>query len=191
LKRVLRVILVRLVSFSIVVCFHAASVFAAITIGVASYGEKCNGVTDDRSAIQNALKAAYAAGGGTVTLPDSTCLLNSFAASSHPWIFYNLHIPSSVTLQGTAGSKLLQGPNGRQLIGNIPGASYIENTVVAVGNDFASIHFQNVGVFYNLNSSTVGSPLLPSLRPLRQLISQSATTSRCTSTRMVTYYPPR
>ena len=66
-----------------------------------------------------------------------------------------------LTLQGTAGSKLLQGPNGMQLIDNIPGASYIENTVVAVGSDFASIHFQNVGVFYSLNASTVGSPLLP------------------------------
>ena len=93
-----------------------------------------------------------------MTLPGSTCLLNSFAPSSHPWIFYNLHIPSNVTLQGTAGSKRLQGPNGRQLIGNIPGASYIENTVVAVGNDFASIHYRNVGVFYSLNASTLGSP---------------------------------
>ena len=191
MKRVPRVILVRLVSFSIVVCFHAASVFVAIIIGVASYGEKCNGVTDDRSAIQNALNAAYAAGGGTVTLPGSTCLLNSFAPSSHPWIFYNLHIPSNVTLQGTAGPKRLQGPNGRQLIGNIPGASYIENTVVAVGNDFASIHYQNVGVFYSLNASTVGSPSVTLSAAAQAANFAVATTSRCTSTRMMTYYRPR
>jgi hypothetical protein len=93
-----------------------------------------------------------------VTLPGSTCLLNSFAPSSHPWQFYNLHIPSNVTLQGVTGSKLLQGPGGRQSLGNIPGATWIGNTVVTVGNDYATIHFQNVSTFYNLNAMTVGSP---------------------------------
>jgi hypothetical protein len=157
MKHISRIILVGVVLFSIVAGFHRPSVFAATTISVASYGATCDGVSDDTSAIQAALDAAAAAGGGTVTLPNSACLLNSFAPSSHPWIFYNLHIPSNVTLQGTTGSELLQGPNGRQLIGNIPGAGYVENTVVAVGNDFASIHFQNVGAFYNLNATTVGS----------------------------------
>ena len=158
MKRVSPIVPLGLVSFSLFVGFHGASAFAATTISVASYGAQCDGVTDDTAAIQNALNAAAAAGGGTVTLPGTTCLLNSFAPSSHPWQFYNLHIPSNVTLQGVSGSKLLQGPGGRQSLGNIPGATWIGNTVVTVGNDYATIHFQNVSTFYNLNAMTVGSP---------------------------------
>jgi hypothetical protein len=133
---------------------------AATTVGVASYGAQCDGVTDDTSAIQAALDATAAAGGGTVTLPSSTCLLNSFAPTSHPWAFYNLHIPSGVTLQGVIGSKLLQGPGGRQSISNVRGATSIGNTVVTVGNNPAVIQFQNNGNggFYSLQPMTVGSP---------------------------------
>ena len=95
-----------------------------------------------------------------MTLPGSTCLLNSFAPSSHPWDFYNLHVPSGVTLQGVIGSKLLQGPGGRQSINNIPGATSIGNTVVTVGNNYAVNTFQSSanGGFYSLQAMTVGSP---------------------------------
>jgi hypothetical protein len=159
-QQVSRVIPLGLASFTLLVGFPGAAASAATTINVASHGAKCNGVTDDRAAIQSALNAAAAAGGGTVTLPGSTCLLNSFAPSSHPWQFYNLHIPSNVTLQGAIGSKLLQGPGGRESIGNVPGAAWIINTVVAVGNDYATIQFQNGGNggFYSLQAMTVGSP---------------------------------
>ena len=155
-----RSVLVALLSLDIAVAFHGACASAATMIRVASYGAKCNGVTDDRAAIQSALNAAAAAGGGTVPLPGSTCLLNSFAPSSHPWQFYNLHIPSNVTLQGVAGSKLLQGPGGRQSISKIPGATWVSNTVVTVGNNYATIQFQNSGNggFNRLQAMTVGSP---------------------------------
>jgi hypothetical protein len=160
MKLIWRIVLAGLVSLDIAVTFQGASTSAAISTSVAGYGAQCDGVTDDRAAIQSALNAAAAAGGGTVTLPSSTCLLNSFAPSSHPWQFYNLHIPSNVTLQGVAGSKLLQGPGGRQSISNIRGAALILNTVIAVGNDYATIHFQNSGNggFYSLQAMTVGSP---------------------------------
>jgi hypothetical protein len=64
--------------------------------------------------------------------------LDSFAPSSLPWSFYDLHIPSNVTLQGVTGSKLLQGPGGRQNISQVPGATAISNTVIAVGNNYPS-----------------------------------------------------
>jgi hypothetical protein len=149
-----------LVSLNIAVVFQGDSAPAATTISVASYGAQCDGVTDDRSAIQAALDAAAAAGGGTVTLPRSTCLLNSFAPSSHPWGFYNLHVPSGVTLQGVTGSKLLQGPGGRQSIGNVPGATSIGNSVLTVGTNYGVVQFQNSGNggFYSLQAMTVGSP---------------------------------
>jgi polygalacturonase len=154
MKLISRTVLVGLVSLNIAVAFQGAS------LSVATYGAQCDRVTDDRAAIQAALDAAAAAGGGTVTLPGSTCLLNSFAPSSHPWDFYNLHVPSGVTLQGVTGSTLLQGPGGRQSISNIPRATWIENTVITVGNDYATIHFQHSGNggFYSLQAMTVGSP---------------------------------
>jgi hypothetical protein len=49
-----------------------------------------------RVVLEGRLNAAAAAGGGTVTLRNSTCLLNSFAPSSHPGAFYNLHVPFGV-----------------------------------------------------------------------------------------------
>jgi hypothetical protein len=157
MKLISCIVLVGLVSFSIAVAFHGASAFATTTISVASYGAKCDGMTDDTAAIQAALNAAATAGGGTVTLPGSTCLLDSFLPSSFGWDFYNIHIPSGVTLRGVANSKLLQGPNGRQLIGNVPGARDIDNCVVAVGNDFQSVHFSKNGPFYQLNGITAGN----------------------------------
>jgi hypothetical protein len=161
MKQIYRSGLAGLVSLNIAVAFQGASASAATTISVAAYGAQCDGVTDDTAAIQSALNAAAAAGGGTVTLPGSTCLLNSFAPSSHPWGFYNLHIPSGVTLQGVIGSKLLQGPGGRQNISQVPGATSISNTVLTVGNNYATIQFQNSGSnggFYSLQAMIVGSP---------------------------------
>jgi hypothetical protein len=149
-----RTVLVGLASLNIAVAFQGAS------ISVASYGAQCDGVADDTAAIQAALNAEAAAGGGTVTLPNSICLLNSFTPSSHPWSFYNLHVPSGVTLQGVPGSTLLQGPGGRQSLGNVSGATWIGNTVVTVGTNYSVVQFQNSGNggFYSLQAMTIGSP---------------------------------
>jgi hypothetical protein len=169
MKLIFRIVLVGLVSLNIAVTFQGASASAATTISVATYDAKCDGVTDDRAAIQSALNAAAAAGGGTVTLPGSTCLLNSFEPEIHPWHFYNLKIPSSVTLQGTTGSKLLQGPGGRQLISKIPGAQWVANLVVLAGNQCSYNSFQ-VGPFYNLEAMTVASPTVTLQTPSQSSI---------------------
>ena len=54
----------------------------------------------------------------------------------------------------------MQGPGGRQSIGKIPGAAWITNTVVTVGNNYAVVTFQSSGNggFYSLQAMTVGSP---------------------------------
>lgn len=64
---------------------------ALSTYSVTSYGAKGDGSTDDTAAIQAAINAAYAAGGGVVYLPvpDEYYLLES-----------NLDIPAGVSLQG-------------------------------------------------------------------------------------------
>src|SRR5215469_3936499 len=158
MKLIRRVVLVGLVSLNITFAFQGASALAATTISVATYGAKCDGTTDDTAAIQAALNAAAAAGGGTVTLPGATCLLNSSNRSGHPWFFYNLRIPSGVTLQGTTGSKLLQGPNGRHA--RVSGGNEVRNTVLAVGNNYAIIRFSHnpPGGFYPLQAIAAGSP---------------------------------
>jgi hypothetical protein len=131
----------------------SAPVWAA---SVAQYGAKCDGKTDDRAAIQQAMDATAAAGGGTVDLPGSTCLLDSFVPQDHPWNFYNLRVPSGVTLSGTTGTRLLQGPHGRQTLDQVPGATFLANAVLAVGNHPSLVTFKD-GPFYPLHAMSVGS----------------------------------
>src|SRR6516165_3319527 len=146
--------MVKFTTLSVLTLVVCAAAHAQGTFPVTSYGAKCDGTTDDTAAIQATLDAAAAAGGGTVTLPGAICLLNSSNPSSHPWDFYNLHIPSGVTLQGTTGSKLLQGPNGRHAV--VSGATYVQNSVLAVGNNYEVVTY-NGATFYALNAITAGN----------------------------------
>jgi len=87
--------------------------------------------------------------------------LNSFNPSPYyGWSFYNLRIPSGVTLQGVTGTKLLQGAGGRQNIANVPGCTWIENAVIVVGNHYGANAFQDPasnGGFYSLKATSIGS----------------------------------
>ena len=71
------------------------------TFDVTAYGAVGDGTTTDTTAIQNAINAAHAAGGGTVLFPAGTYL-------SGP-----LRLASSVNLDVDAGATLLMLPKGR------------------------------------------------------------------------------
>ena len=113
----------------------------ASTFRVTDFGARCDGKTDDTAAVQKAIDAAASAGGGVVEFPTGTCLLNSCRPSSHPWFFYNLTIGSNVTLSGTTGTRLLQGPGGRHPLA--PRARQVRNTVLAFGADYTVIRYQD------------------------------------------------
>jgi Pectate lyase superfamily protein len=130
---------------------------AAAETNVVSMGADPTGVKDSRAAIQRAIDAASAAGGGIVTFPSGTYLLDSYQKGSHPWVFYNLLVPSNVTLAGSPETLLLQGSGGRAPLPT--GARRVTNVVVAIGTRFfATVRFQNSsynGGFQPLNPTQV------------------------------------
>jgi Pectate lyase superfamily protein len=147
----------RLGAFTIIivwVCLFIRQGDAAAT-NVVSMGADPTGVNDSRPAIQRAIDTVAAAGGGIVTLPTGTYLLNSYRKGVHPWIFYNILVPSNVTLAGSPGTLLLQGPGGRAPLPR--DAKWISNVVLAVGTpNFATITFQKQsfnGGFHPLNAT--------------------------------------
>ena len=132
---------------------------AQAAFNVLSFGAQGDGVNDDTPAIQAAINAAAASGGGIVQIPAGTYLLNSFSSTPHPWKFHNLLVRSNITLQGQPGAKLLQGPGGRSPLP--AGASSVENAVLAFGTiNNVLVTFQNTkynGGFYALQATQAGS----------------------------------
>lgn len=120
----------------------------------------CDGVTDDENAIQGAMNYANANHISRVLIPGRTCLLDSYVdiggGSS-----MNLSVPSNVTLEGVAGSRLLQGPRGR-----IPtsGGNYVFAYTLNVGNPY-SPSYQIGGPFFNLNSIPAGASSISFVAP--------------------------
>jgi hypothetical protein len=129
------------------------------TVSVQDFGAKGDGVTDDRAAIQAAINQLESKGGGVLTVPAGTYLLNSYAPSAHPWYFYNLLVGSNVLIQGTPGASFLQGAGGRAPLQN--GASEVRNTVLAFGTtNYTVVTFQNSfynGGFLALQPTSAGS----------------------------------
>ncbi len=107
---------------------------------VHDFGAAGDGATDDTAAIQRAIDAAAAAGGGLVEFTNGTYFLNTAHPSSQPDFFYNLIMGSNVRLKGAGGTKLMQGPGGRHPVP--AGSREVHNTVLAVGPDYAVIRFQ-------------------------------------------------
>jgi len=128
-------------------------------INVQNFGATGNGVTDDTPAIQAAINALESHGGGVLTVPAGTYLLNSYSPSPHPWFFHNLIVGSNVFIQGSPGATFLQGPGGRAPLQQ--GATYVRNSVLVFGTaNYVITTFQNTaynGGFYNLQPTSAGS----------------------------------
>lgn len=77
------------------------SVISEQQVSVKSYGAVCNGITDDTSAVQAAINRAIALGGGTVFIPQGTCLITS------PLTVSSL----SVTILGVGLSSIIKNSN--------------------------------------------------------------------------------
>jgi hypothetical protein len=118
-------------------------------------------------AIQNAIDAVASSGGGAVRLPAGTYLLDSYLPSTHPWKFYNLRLPSNVSLTGDPGTIFHQGPNGRAPVP--PNASYVENDVAAVGTEnYQAVTFQSPamnGGFSSLLPTRAGGSVVTLTNP--------------------------
>lgn len=128
---------------------------AASTISVLSYGATGNGSTDDTRAIQAAINALEATGGGTLAVPAGTYLLNSYSPSPHPWFFYNLRVGSNIMIQASTGAKFLQGAKGRAPLP--AGASNVATSVLVFGSaNYVINTFQDTGYnggFYKLKAT--------------------------------------
>lgn len=74
-----------------------ASLFSANAVDARSFGALGDGATNDAAAIQAAIDAASAAGGGEVFIPDGTSMLGS-----------SLNVPANTTLRGSGVTSILK-----------------------------------------------------------------------------------
>jgi polygalacturonase len=114
----------------------ASPASAAGTFNVRDYGAAGNGSTNDTAAINKAILAANAAGGGTVVFPSGTYR----SANS-------IHLLSNVTLQLDSGSTIM-GASGT-------GYDAPESNPNSQYQDFGHSHFHNAMIWGN-NLSNIG-----------------------------------
>ena len=139
------------------------------TVSVRDMGARGDGFSDDRPAIQAAVSLVESRGGGIVTIPPGTYLLNSYAPSPHPWFFYNIRVGSNVLLQGSPGARFLQGPGGRAPLQQFAGE--VRNSVLVFGSvNYVTSTFQSPAYnhgFYSLQPTTAGSTVVSLSSPVQ------------------------
>ena len=109
-------------------------------IDVRAYGAKGDGASDDRSAIQNAINAASAAGGGTVVfVPGATYLVSAAAstkqitANSGAGSYnYSIDVPSNVTLDFRGATLKLASGTDAVLLSNRNSANTTDSNIAIV-----------------------------------------------------------
>jgi parallel beta-helix repeat protein len=118
---------------------------------VLDFGAVGDGVADDGTAVQNAINAANANGGGTVFFPEGTYELSDI----------NLTMYSNITIQGEGHSSIIQGWSGITATGlssvtwrniRIKGYKYIWNTCTDVLLE--NIYFENENYTVPANASS-------------------------------------
>ena len=131
----------------IVICsFYAVSAYSQ-TLNVRSYGAVGDGVTNDTAAIQSALDAASAGGGGVVYLPAGKYLTDSA-----------LLVPSKTHLKGDGrGRTVIVSPAGDYRKKSVNGAS-IYGTVALVAVDRAMV--SDLTVDHLANGTTANGVVL-------------------------------
>lgn len=84
---------------TLALCLWAGTIFAAgpVSLNVHDFGAKGDGVTQDTAAIQKALDACAAAGGGTVSLPEGVYLSGSLVIGANT----TLHLDNRADLVGS------------------------------------------------------------------------------------------
>ena len=125
------------------------------TLSVMDFGATGNGTSDDRPAVQAAITAACANGGGTVYFPDGTYLMNSYqsagAASAVLGTWANLRITcNNVALQLNAHASLIQSATGG--LGPLTGGSG-GTFLFAIGYDLTTESAENA-THYAINPTT-------------------------------------
>jgi hypothetical protein len=125
---------------------------AITAYNVRDYGAKGDGATEDQVAVQNAINAANAAGGGIVYFPPGTYLVRS---PSYETPLPALSIPGSrITLRG-AGMGLSTLFNDR--INNNRDGSFVVNCGTNADDlAFEDLCFQNAGTTYVPNDGGIG-----------------------------------
>lgn len=96
--------------------FQIALADERLEFNVADYGAVGNDEIDDSLAIQNAINAANASGGGTVLVPTGTYLVS------------NLKLYSNIELKGTGWNSILKQNGGIYVVSVNPGADGVGNT---------------------------------------------------------------
>jgi parallel beta-helix repeat protein len=112
------------------------------SFNVRNYGAKGDGTVNDRPAIQRAVDACAAAGGGTVYLPAGTYFLDSGVVPSGSYYYIAIALKDNVTLAGDGAATRIRST--RSSLNNIGGAHLSNVTVrdlVDIGGSENGIKF--------------------------------------------------